>query len=160
MAVLQSTDSLEEYIGNKYSLVIVAAKRARQIREGHVPLVQDTSPNPISKALTEVTFQKLRPIAPPEDDVIPASRDDIASLVHSSDFDLEGDLDLADSDAVDDLAALLASSDAEDAEEEDPTADDSEDAEEEEEDEEEDDDEEVEVDPILGAADDDDAEGD
>jgi DNA-directed RNA polymerase subunit omega len=144
--ILQSTDELEEYIGNKYSLVIVSAKRARQIKEGHQPLARDASPNPLSIALTEVQEQKLQAVAPPEEDLAPAPKDVITSLVSGVDFDLDEEIDLEDSDAVDDLAALLvgADEDEEEAETETeadedvltPTADAEEEAEEETEDEE------------------------
>jgi DNA-directed RNA polymerase subunit omega len=116
--ILQSTDSLEEYIGNKYSLVIVAAKRARQLKEGHIPLARDTSENKLSVALREIEEQKLQPVAPPEEEVAPAPRDVIASLVAGAEFDMDEDMDLDEGDAVDDLAALLVGAD-EDAETED-----------------------------------------
>lgn len=118
MAVLQSTDDLEEYIGNKYSLVIVAAKRARQLKEGHQPLARESSPNPLSVALSEVRDRKLQAIAPPEEDLAPAPRDMITSLVTGAEFDLDEELLEEDSDAVDDLAALLVGADEEEAEEE------------------------------------------
>jgi DNA-directed RNA polymerase subunit omega len=121
MAILQSTDSLEEYIGNKYSLVIVAAKRARQLKEGHPPLSEDRSTNFLSIALREVDERKLQPIVPPPEELAPAPRDVISSLVAGVDFDLgdgEDDLDLEDGDAVDDLAALLVGTDEEEEEEE------------------------------------------
>lgn len=114
MAILQSTDSLEKIIGNKYSLVIVAAKRARQIKEGHPPLVEDASPNPLSIALSEIAAHKVQPIAPPEEEIAPAPRDLIASLVSGAEFDIEeGELELEESDAVEDLAALLMGADEE-----------------------------------------------
>jgi DNA-directed RNA polymerase subunit omega len=116
--ILQSTDALEEYIGNKYSLVIVAAKRARQLKEGHPPLARDTSENKLSMALTEISEQRLQPVAPPEEELAPAPRDVIASLVAGAEFDMDEDLDLDEGDAVDDLAALLVGAD-EDADEED-----------------------------------------
>jgi DNA-directed RNA polymerase subunit omega len=114
--ILQSTDSLEAYIGNKYSLVIVAAKRARQLKEGHTPLSRDPSPNPLSIALREVEEEKLIALAPPVEELAPAPRDVITSLVTSADFDLDEDLDLEDTDAVDDLAALLVGADDEEEE--------------------------------------------
>lgn len=114
--ILQSTDKLEEYIGNKYSLVIVAAKRARQIKEGHPALCRESSPNPLSIALHEVQDHKLQAIAPPEEELAPAPRDVIASLVAGTDFDLDEELDLEHSDAVDDLAALLVGADEEEEE--------------------------------------------
>lgn len=124
--ILQSTDELEEYIGNKYSLVIVAAKRARQLKEGHPAVSRDSSPNPLSVALREVQEHMLQPIAPPPEELAPAPRDMIASLVSGADFDMDDDMDLDDGDAVDDLAALLIGAD-EDEEETTPNTDDAED---------------------------------
>lgn len=124
--ILQSTDELEDYIGNKYSLVIVAAKRARQLKEGHPPIARDTSPNPLSIALREVSEHRLSSLAPPEEELAPAPRDVIASLVAGSEFDLDDDMDLDEGDAVDDLAALLigaADDDDDDADTDEDTAD-------------------------------------
>ncbi len=113
--ILQSTDALEEHIGNKYSLVIVAAKRARQLKEGHTPLVSDPSTeNFLSHAMKEIEDRRVQSVAPPEDELAPAPRDVIASLVAGTDFDMDEDMD--DSDAVDDLAALLIGADDEDDE--------------------------------------------
>ena len=116
MAILQSTDELEELIGNKYSLVIVAAKRARQLKEGHAPLAQDSSPNPLSIAMREIQEQMVASVAPPEEEIAPAPRDVITSLVTAADLELDEDVDLEDSDAVDDLAALLVGADEEEEE--------------------------------------------
>jgi len=113
--ILQSTDELEDRIGNKYSLVIVAAKRARQLKEGHPALAQDASPNPLSIALREIDEEKVTSIAPPEEELAPAPRDVISSLIAGVDFDMDEE-DLDGSDAVDDLAALLVGTDDEDEE--------------------------------------------
>ena len=120
--ILQSTDALEEYVGNKYSLVILAAKRARQLKEGHSPLSRENSDNKLSIALREIHDQKLRPEHPPEEEIAPAPRDVITSLVTGAEFDLDEDLDLDEGDAVDDLAALLVGGGDEDEEEEEADA--------------------------------------
>src|SRR5437016_10948038 len=101
MAILQSTDELEDLIGNKYSLVIVAAKRARQLKEGHAPLAEDSSPNPLSIAMREIHEEAVASVAPPEEEIAPAPRDVITSRVTGAAFDLDEELDLEDSDAVD-----------------------------------------------------------
>ena len=125
--ILQSTDELEDYVGNTYSLVILAAKRARQLKEGHAALSRDSSDNKLSVALREVADHKLQPIAPAEEEIAPAPRDMITSLVTGADFDLDEDLDLDEGDAVDDLAALLVgAADEEEAETEAEAADDDE----------------------------------
>ncbi len=116
MAVLQSTDELEHYIGNKYSLVIVAAKRSRQLKDGHLPLAEDESPNPISKALREIQEHQVHFNAPPPEEIAPAPRDLISSLVSGLEFDLDEEQDGEDADTVDELAALLAGDEEEETE--------------------------------------------
>jgi DNA-directed RNA polymerase subunit omega len=121
--ILQTTDKLEKYVGNKYSLVILSAKRARQIKEGHTPLARDSSPNALSLALREIEEEMVQPVAPPEEELAPAPRDVISSLVAGTDFDLDEDLMDEDSDAVDDLAALLVGADEDEEEAETETED-------------------------------------
>ena len=54
-------DKLDQ-MGSKYSLVIVAAKRARQIKEGARNLVDSRSANPLTVALEEVAASEIIPI--------------------------------------------------------------------------------------------------
>jgi len=49
--------------GNTYALVVLAAKRARQIKDGSPPLVETNSRNPLTIALQEIAEGKVR-IAP------------------------------------------------------------------------------------------------
>ncbi|HET6780845.1 MAG TPA: DNA-directed RNA polymerase subunit omega [bacterium] len=54
---------LEALLGrveNKYALVIVAAKRARQLKEGALPMVDIDSANPVTIALEEIAAGKIR----------------------------------------------------------------------------------------------------
>lgn len=54
---------LEALLGrveNKYALVIVAAKRARQLKEGALPLVDVDSGSPVTVALEEIAAGKIR----------------------------------------------------------------------------------------------------
>ncbi|MGQ0548874.1 MAG: DNA-directed RNA polymerase subunit omega [Armatimonadota bacterium] len=53
-------EELLEQVNNKYALVIVAAKRARQIKDGVLPLVDIDSTNPVSVALEEIATGKVR----------------------------------------------------------------------------------------------------
>lgn len=55
--------SLEELLGqveNKYTLVIMTAKRARQLKDGGLPLVDVESTNPVSVALEEIATGRIR----------------------------------------------------------------------------------------------------
>jgi DNA-directed RNA polymerase subunit omega len=54
-------ESLLEKVDNKYSLVITVAKRARQLKEGHLPMVDIGSNNPVTVALEEIAAGKVRP---------------------------------------------------------------------------------------------------
>lgn len=51
--IYPSADKLENW-GSKYSLVVLAAKRAKQIKSGAPPLIPTTSKNPLTIALEEI----------------------------------------------------------------------------------------------------------
>jgi len=53
-------ESLLDRVDNKYSLVIGVAKRARQLKEGHLPMVDVASTNPVTVALEEIAAGKVR----------------------------------------------------------------------------------------------------
>jgi DNA-directed RNA polymerase subunit omega len=57
-------EALLDRVENKYALVIVAAKRARQLKEGALPLVDVDSSNPVTVALEEIAAGKIRYEAP------------------------------------------------------------------------------------------------
>ena len=51
--IYPSADKLESW-GSKYSLVVLAAKRAKQIKSGAPPLISTSSKNPLTIALEEI----------------------------------------------------------------------------------------------------------
>ncbi len=53
-------ESLLDRVDNKYALVISVAKRARQLKEGHLPMVDVASTNPVTVALEEIAAGKIR----------------------------------------------------------------------------------------------------
>ena len=53
-------EALVDRVGNKYALVIVAAKRARQIKEGALSMVDLDTGNPVTAALEEIAAGKIR----------------------------------------------------------------------------------------------------
>ncbi|HEV8339840.1 MAG TPA: DNA-directed RNA polymerase subunit omega [bacterium] len=57
-------EALLDRVDNKYALVIVAAKRARQLKEGALPMVDVETANPVSIALEEISAGKIRYEAP------------------------------------------------------------------------------------------------
>lgn len=52
-------DELMQHVPSKYTLVIVAAKRARQIVEGSRPQAGSPSDKPVSAALKEIVADAL-----------------------------------------------------------------------------------------------------
>jgi len=57
--IYPSIDELQKQVDSKYTLVIAAAKRARQIRDGSAPLVEVPTSKEVSIALTEVAAKKI-----------------------------------------------------------------------------------------------------
>jgi DNA-directed RNA polymerase subunit omega len=55
-----SLEELLAQVDNKYALVIIASKRARQVKEGMLPLVDIDSTNPVTIALEEIATGKIR----------------------------------------------------------------------------------------------------
>lgn len=51
--------SLLEKVDNRYSLVVVTARRARQLIDGEEPLVEIDSPKPVTIAINEVNDGKI-----------------------------------------------------------------------------------------------------
>jgi DNA-directed RNA polymerase subunit omega len=64
--IIPSADRLEERVGSKYALVILSAKRARQLKEGLPPLINCRSGNPLTIALEEVASGKVTALPPEE----------------------------------------------------------------------------------------------
>ena len=52
-------DAIKERITNRYSLVVLAAKRARQLKEGAPHLIETTSVNCLTIALEEIAAGKI-----------------------------------------------------------------------------------------------------
>lgn len=60
--MLPSPDILNDYPFGKFVLSNLAAKRAKQLREGAPPLVQTDSNHPLTIALAEIAAGKIKPI--------------------------------------------------------------------------------------------------
>lgn len=52
-------EELMDRVGSRFSLVVAAAKRARQLKDGAVPLVSCDSENPLTIALHEIAAGKV-----------------------------------------------------------------------------------------------------
>lgn len=57
--IYPSLDELVKQFDSKYTLVVAAAKRARKLREGKVPLVRSRSRKEVSIALEEIAEGKI-----------------------------------------------------------------------------------------------------
>jgi DNA-directed RNA polymerase subunit omega len=66
--MLPSPDILNEFQPGKFVLSNLAAKRAKQLREGAPPLVQIDSNHPLTIALAEIAAGKIKAIMPSAQD--------------------------------------------------------------------------------------------
>lgn len=62
--MLPSPDILNEFEHGKFVLSNLAAKRAKQLKEGAPPLVRIDSNHPLTVALAEIAAGKIKPIMP------------------------------------------------------------------------------------------------
>jgi DNA-directed RNA polymerase omega subunit len=83
--IQQTTHDLEEAVGSKYALVIVAAKRARQLKGGDAPRV-DGDGHPLTIALDELIAEEVHVLHP--------------QVEETPDLTIGDDVSLADLDAV------------------------------------------------------------
>jgi DNA-directed RNA polymerase subunit omega len=71
--MLPSPDRLNDFPLGKFVLSNLAAKRAKQLREGAPPLIQVDSNHPLTIALAEIAAGKIKPILPsPDSDMVTA----------------------------------------------------------------------------------------
>jgi DNA-directed RNA polymerase subunit omega len=78
--MLPSPDILNNYVHGKFVLSNLAAKRAKQLREGAPQLVQCDSSHPLTIALAEIAAGKIKPIMPSLTDSMP-KQDDLPLLI-------------------------------------------------------------------------------
>ncbi|MGC8833997.1 MAG: DNA-directed RNA polymerase subunit omega [Armatimonadota bacterium] len=52
--ISDAIDEMENRFGNRYDLVMIAAKRAKEIQQGSAPLIRTNSTNPLTIALEEI----------------------------------------------------------------------------------------------------------
>lgn len=145
-SILPSADILNDFEHGRYVLSNLAAKRAKQLKDGAPPLVRVESGHPLTIALAEIAAGKIKPIFGVEDpealvDVgLPVLNDDDDSLAELGmllpaledeedeevaaalvDFDLEDEVEEDDEESDDEepasLADLLEEDDVEEEEE-------------------------------------------
>jgi DNA-directed RNA polymerase subunit omega len=66
---VESIDELSRKFGSRFDLVVAAAKRAGQIKDGAPPLVETTSRNPLTIALEELSAGKVL-LKPPSEELM------------------------------------------------------------------------------------------
>ena len=104
--IYPSADRIEEQIDSKYALVILAAKRAKQIKEGGRSLIKTDSVNSLTVALEEIAAGAIHYKF---DENSLAGREALAdkeAVVGARDLDIEGHDPLA---LPDDIMARAAS---------------------------------------------------
>jgi DNA-directed RNA polymerase subunit omega len=104
--IYPSADKIDEEIDSKYALVVLAAKRAKQLKEGARPLIDTPSTNPLTIALEEIARGQLKYKF---DETSLAGREALAdkeAVVGNRDLDIDGADPLA---MPDDLLAQAAS---------------------------------------------------
>ncbi|MES1227912.1 MAG: DNA-directed RNA polymerase subunit omega [Armatimonadota bacterium] len=85
--IFPAPDTLNELEYGKFVLANLAAKRAKQIKDGAPPLVRINSNHALSIALAEIAAGKIKPIMTHDQNVPVEAHDDLATL---------GSLDLGD----------------------------------------------------------------
>lgn len=85
--IFPAPDTLNELPYGKFVLANLAAKRAKQIKDGAPPLVRINSNHALSIALAEIAAGKIKPIMTHDQNVPVEAHDDLATL---------GNLDLGD----------------------------------------------------------------
>lgn len=116
-------EKLADRVGSRFSLTVAAAKRARQIKEGAIPLVKCGSNHPLTIALHEMAAGKVvvKELGEAGDEFITDGRSEDAPEDALGETDLfDGDLfGLDDDDEVPDEVDEATEEDEEDEEEED-----------------------------------------
>jgi len=88
--IYPSADKIDQHVESKYALVILAAKRAKQIKEGSTPLIATDSANPLTIALEEIAAGKVKPLF---DENSLAGREALAdkeAVIGKRDIEVEG----------------------------------------------------------------------
>lgn len=83
MDVLNSESDKDDKITSRYTIVIAAAKRARQLIDGDEPMVEGSVDKPISTAVAELHENKIKVVPEGEGTVI-ISKKDIEALNEKS----------------------------------------------------------------------------
>lgn len=146
--MLPSPDILNEFEHGKFVLSNLAAKRAKQLREGAPPLVRIDSNHPLTIALAEIAAGRIKPTLPAVTELLDEnlevqiltdasmplelglllpSLDEVEQVPDEDDHDDEPDDEETATEKVVSLADLADDDDADDADEDDSSTADSDD---------------------------------
>jgi DNA-directed RNA polymerase subunit omega len=107
--IYPAADTIEDKVGSRYSLVILAAKRAKQIKEGAPVLIDTASTNPLTIALEEIAAGKVTvnsaSITPRPESESTSEGPSFAALVDSLGLDEDEGLDHDDEEGEPSLLA-------------------------------------------------------
>ena len=70
--IYPSADTIEDRVKSRYSLVVLSAKRAKQLKEGAPVLIDTDSTNPLTIALEEIAAGKVTAIEA-DGEIVPVS---------------------------------------------------------------------------------------
>ncbi len=70
--IYPSADTIEDRVKSRYSLVVLSAKRAKQIKEGAPILIDTDSTNPLTVALEEIAAGMVTAVEV-EGEIVPAT---------------------------------------------------------------------------------------
>lgn len=102
-------DRLEDQVKSRYTLVVLAAKRAKQLRDGAPKLIETTSTNPLTIALEEIAAGKVIPEVASHDEVPARSIEPELEAIPGIETDQEEATELtAEAPSVVDEAARIA----------------------------------------------------
>jgi DNA-directed RNA polymerase subunit omega len=110
--IYPSADKIEANIESKYELVILAAKRCRQIREGSHPRVETDSENPLTIALEEIAAGVIKGREDKSSLAGQEAEADRQAVVGARELDVEVDEFLPDAELARAAAALGADMEA------------------------------------------------
>ena len=97
--IYPSADTIEDRVGSRYSLVVLAAKRAKQIKEGSPVLIETASTNPLTIALEEIAAGKVT-VAPASEAVAELGDDhDTTEIPNPSGSPIHGGADAGSPDS-------------------------------------------------------------
>lgn len=128
--IYPSADKIDEAIDSKYALVVLASKRAKQLKEGARPVINTATTNPLTIALEEIAAGQIKYKFDENSLAGKEALADKQAVVGSRDLEVEVDPLALPDDLVAQAASALGADLPDDLEEEDEAEDEAEETEE------------------------------